>query len=187
MRTADVRNDEKAAIADQIHFGEFTIDLVRRGLYKGEERVRLTPKPFETLVCLAKRAGKTVEKHELLSEVWKETHVTEGTLAHAIKEIRRALGDDKDSPRFILTVHRQGYRFVCEISSSKTPRVSRRAQEIEPSSASKILRNRRRIDWKWLALGALTIALILTLALLYWESAIIEPVFTRENVSKSES
>ncbi len=51
----------------------------------------------------------------MLEAVWKGTYVTEDTLVHAVREIRRALGDDKDNPRFIQTVPRQGYRFVGEV------------------------------------------------------------------------
>src|SRR6185436_1977650 len=98
-----------------LHFGEFALNVVRRGLYRGQERVRLTAKPLETLIFLVENRGRVVEKQEILNAVWKGTFVTEDTLVHAIREIRRALGDDRDNPRFILTVPREGYRFVCEV------------------------------------------------------------------------
>jgi DNA-binding winged helix-turn-helix (wHTH) protein len=164
MEVAIASRDEKADRADHISFGEYTIDLVGRGLYREGVRIRLTPKPFETLIYLAERSGRTIEKRELLGAIWEGTHVTEGTLAHAIKEIRRALSDDKDNPRFILTVHRRGYRFVCSVSSSKTNPIPICAQEDKPSQ-SELLRT--GIDWKLIALASLAFALTLTLALLY--------------------
>ncbi|HEY7546756.1 MAG TPA: winged helix-turn-helix domain-containing protein, partial [Blastocatellia bacterium] len=82
MEIAIASRDEKANGADYISFGEYTVDLVGRGLYREGERIRLTPKPFETLIYLAERSGRTVEKRELLKAVWEGTHVTEGTLAH---------------------------------------------------------------------------------------------------------
>lgn len=96
-------------------FGGFTIDLQRHGLYRGEERIHLTAKPLETLIYLVENRGQIVEKQELLEAVWKDTFVTEDNLVHVIGEIRRALADDKDDPRFVQTVPRLGYRFVADV------------------------------------------------------------------------
>ncbi len=110
-----------------MHFGDFTLNVVRRGLYRGEERVRLTAKPLETLIFLVENRGRVVQKQEILDAVWKDTFVTEDTLVHAIREIRRALADDRDNPRFVLTVPREGYRFVCEVLTEpavETPQIA---------------------------------------------------------------
>ena len=107
-----------------LHFGDFALNVVRRGLYRGQERVRLTAKPLETLIFLVENRGRVVEKQEILNAVWKGTFVTEDTLVHAIREIRRALADDRDNPRFILTVPREGYRFVCEVVVESEPPAS---------------------------------------------------------------
>lgn len=100
-----------------LHFGGFTLNLERRGLYRGQERVRLTSKPLETLIFLVENRREVVEKQTLLDAVWKGTFVTEDVLVQSVREIRRALGDDKDNPLFIQTVPRQGYRFVGKVSS----------------------------------------------------------------------
>ncbi len=107
-----------------LHFGDFVLNVVRRGLYRGQQRVRLTAKPIETLIFLVENRGRVVEKQEILNAVWKGTFVTEDTLVHAIREIRRALGDDRDNPRFVLTVPREGYRFVCEVLVESEPPAS---------------------------------------------------------------
>ena len=96
-------------------FGEYTLDSGRRALYRGEVRVRLTSKPLETLIYLVEHSGHTVEKQELMDAVWKGTFVTDDNLVHAVREIRRALEDDKENPRFIQTVPREGYRFVAGV------------------------------------------------------------------------
>ncbi len=98
-----------------LRFAGFTLDLLRRGLYKHGERVHLTPRPLETLIVLVENRGAIVEKQRLLDTVWGGTFVTDDVLVQAIREIRRALDDDKDDPRFIQTVPRQGYRFVAEV------------------------------------------------------------------------
>jgi DNA-binding winged helix-turn-helix (wHTH) protein/Tol biopolymer transport system component len=168
-----------------IHFGEFTLDCVRRGLYKGRDRVRLTSKPLETLIFLVEHRGIVVEKQQLLDAVWKDTFVTEDTLVHAVRQVRRALEDDKGDPRFVQTVPRQGYRFVGEV---------RTASPLEEPSTSDALAEalsaRRSVAldlapeapkpkpafhrWRWLAVACLAIAaLIVTIklrALLFGES-----------------
>ena len=123
-----------------IHFGEFTLDFVRRGLYKGRERVRLTSKPLETLIFLVRHRGQVVEKQQLLDAVWKDTFVTEDTLVHAVREVRRALEDDKGDPRFIQTVPRQGYRFVGNVninSPADAPPIPEPGGEAAPAADSK--------------------------------------------------
>jgi Tol biopolymer transport system component/DNA-binding winged helix-turn-helix (wHTH) protein len=90
--------------------------MSRRGLFRGQDRVHLTGKPLETLILLVENRGRTVGKHELLDRVWKDTFVTEDVLTHAIGEIRRTLHDDKNNPRFIQTIPREGYRFVGDAS-----------------------------------------------------------------------
>ena len=97
-------------------FSEFVLDLPGRALYRGEERLHLTPKPMETLVYLVENAGRTISKQELLDSIWKGVFVTEDTLVQAIREIRRVLGDDKENPLFIQTIPRVGYRFVAKVT-----------------------------------------------------------------------
>ncbi len=100
-----------------LHFEGFDLDVERRGLYKDGQRIHLTPKPLETLIFLVLNQGRVVGKQELLDAVWKDTFVGEDTLVQAIREIRLALGDDRKDPRFIQTVPREGYRFICEVVS----------------------------------------------------------------------
>ena len=101
------------------HFGCFTLDSKRRGLYKEGKRIHLTSKPLEVLIFLVQNRGRLVEKRELLDAVWNGIFVTEDSLVQAIIEIRRALRDDKNDPHFIETVPRQGYRFVADVSQRR--------------------------------------------------------------------
>jgi DNA-binding winged helix-turn-helix (wHTH) protein/tetratricopeptide (TPR) repeat protein len=97
--------------APMIRFGPYRLDPVQ-GLKRGQRDVRLTPRSLAVLVMLAGQPGRVVTKEELFSTVWRESAVTDAALATCIQEIRRALGDQSRSPRFIETVHRRGYRFV---------------------------------------------------------------------------
>lgn len=133
----------------RLRFAEFTLDTQRRGLYRGEERVRLTAKPLEALIFLVENGGRTVGKQELLDAVWTNTFVTEDVLTHAVRDIRRALGDDKDNPRFVQTIPRQGYRFLCEvIAAVEPPAASQTRAEISAPPAA-VETPGRAPRWLW--------------------------------------
>ena len=93
-------------------FGSFRLDTARRRLWRDDEIVPLTPKAFETLVVLVARAGQVVEKDEILKAVWPDTFVEDATLAQNISTLRKALGDTSDTPSYVATIPRRGYRFI---------------------------------------------------------------------------
>lgn len=136
-------------------FGGFTLDLLRRGLYREGERVHLTAKPLETLIYLVEQRGRTVEKQDLLDAIWKDTAVTEDTLVQAVREIRRALRDDKVDPRFIQTVPRQGYRFVGEVTTATGPSASIDSPATVEVIESVLALGRRASPWRVAALVGL--------------------------------
>ncbi len=98
--------------AGTLAFGAYTLDTRTRRLWREGIPVPLTTKAFDTLEVLVRAAGQTVSKEQLLSAVWPDTFVQEDTLAQNVSTIRRALGDSADAPRYVLTVPREGYRFV---------------------------------------------------------------------------
>ena len=106
---------------DRLTFGGFTLDLRRRALFRGDTRVHLTPKPLETLIFLVEHRGQVVTKEAVMGSVWKDIAVTDGVLVQAVREIRRALEDDKENPSFVQTVPREGYRFVGEVMVPGAP------------------------------------------------------------------
>lgn len=97
------------------YFEPYRFDGRLRRLFRGTEHVVLTPKAADTLVALVERAGRVVDKDELLAVVWGEVVVGDDTLAQNISTLRRVLGDDASRPRFIATVPRHGYRFVAPV------------------------------------------------------------------------
>ena len=92
----------------ELVFAPFRLDAANQCLWRGTEEVSLSPKAFFVLLFLAERPGRLVTKQELLNAVWPDTHVTEGVLKRAVLEIRKALRDDVEEPRFIQTLHRRG-------------------------------------------------------------------------------
>jgi len=90
-------------------FGPFRLDPTERKLLRGNEMVALTPKAFDTLLLLVRNSGHLLEKDELITMLWPDSFVEEGSLSNNIFLLRKALGED---PAFIETVPRRGYRFI---------------------------------------------------------------------------
>lgn len=93
-------------------FDDFTLDSRTRRLLRTEEEVHLSPKAFELLSVLVENQARAMSKAELHQTLWPSTYVLETNLAGLIVEIRRALDDSAEQPRFIRTVHRFGYWFI---------------------------------------------------------------------------
>src|SRR5215469_9826381 len=98
-------------------FGHFTLDPTERVLSCEGMPLPLTPKAFDTLLCLVRNPGRMLTKDELLKQVWPDTFVEEVNLAVNISAIRKALGENPQDHRYIATVPGHGYRFVAEVSS----------------------------------------------------------------------
>jgi DNA-binding winged helix-turn-helix (wHTH) protein/TolB-like protein/Tfp pilus assembly protein PilF len=97
-------------------FGEFRIDAVKRLLLKGgAEIIPLTPKVFDLLLYLVRNRGRTIEKDELMREIWADTIVEESNLSQNISILRRVLGEKRGEHQFIVTVPGHGYKFVVEV------------------------------------------------------------------------
>lgn len=95
-----------------IRFGDFSLDRSEAVLRCGEVAVPLQPRCFDLLAFLAAHPGQLVTRDRLFAEVWPDVTVGDEALTQAVKELRKALGDDAASPRFIETVPRRGYRFI---------------------------------------------------------------------------
>src|SRR3989454_1447709 len=102
----------------QLRFPPFRLDRDDACLWRGTKAVRLTPKAFAVLQCLAERHGQLVTKDFLLESVWPGTVVGDAVLKVCVREIRKALGDRVGAPRFVATVHRRGYRFIADVTDS---------------------------------------------------------------------
>ena len=95
-----------------IIFGPYRLDVGGGRLWQGTDPVSLQPRPLAVLAYLAARPGAVVARDELIEQVWEGTHVTKAVLKVAVRAIREALDDDADTPRYIETVGREGYRFI---------------------------------------------------------------------------
>ena len=92
--------------------GEQVVDIDTLRIVTLPGSPRLTPKAAAVLLQLAHAAGRTLSRDDLLNVVWKGTCPTPDVLTQAVKDLRRALGDDLHAPRYVETLPRLGYRLV---------------------------------------------------------------------------
>jgi len=103
--------------ANQYRFGPFNFDAHSGELRKHGTRLKLGGQPIQILIHLLERPGELVTREQLRERLWPaDTFVDfEHGLNSAIKRLRQTLLDDADQPRYIETVPRRGYRFVCNV------------------------------------------------------------------------
>jgi predicted ATPase/DNA-binding winged helix-turn-helix (wHTH) protein len=111
-------------------FDEFTLDIGRGCVLKGEKEIKLRPKVYEALKYLVEHSGRLIGKEELTQALWPDAFVTDDSLVQCTVELRRAL-DDR-TQRILKTVPRRGYLFRAH--------VVKRPSEASPVSGSDALR-----------------------------------------------
>jgi TolB-like protein len=103
-----------------LRFGQFEIDLDAGALHRQGDPVHLPPQAFKVLALLVRQGGATVTRTEIREQLWGPgTHVEfDQGLNFCIRQVREALGDNADSPQYIETLPRRGYRLLTPVASS---------------------------------------------------------------------
>ena len=100
-----------------VQFGNFEVDLRSGELRKAGMKLKLSGQPFQVLTILLERHGEVVTREELQKRLWPDTFVdADHNLNTSINKIREALGDSAESPRFVETLPRRGYRFIVPVN-----------------------------------------------------------------------
>ena len=102
-------------------FDDFLVDPGSWKLCKSGDEVHLEPIVLKLLIHLISHRDQLVTRQELMDTVWGDTVISESALSKAVARLRRALNDDPAAPRYLETVHSQGYRFVAEVEESDLP------------------------------------------------------------------
>jgi DNA-binding winged helix-turn-helix (wHTH) protein/Tol biopolymer transport system component len=147
-----------------VQFGVFEVDLRAGELRRNGSKVKLQEQPFQILSLLLERPGEVITREELQSKLWPaDTFVDfDHGLNAAIRRLRDALGDSAESPRFVETVARRGYRFLAPVNGMG-----------ESVAAPPQLVPRSR-HWRFMALAALLLAGIgVGWMLAHWPRALI--------------
>jgi TolB-like protein/DNA-binding winged helix-turn-helix (wHTH) protein/Flp pilus assembly protein TadD len=133
---ADSSVPDNQQVRGRLRFGVFEADLRAGELRKQGQRVRLQEQPFRVLEMLLEHPGEVVTREEIQQRLWPaDTFVDfDHGLNKAINKLREALGDSAESPRFVETVARRGYRFLADLKSGDAAP----ARGPEPSTQSPI-------------------------------------------------
>lgn len=142
-----------------VRFGVFEADLLTRELRKRGVRVRLQEQPFRLLQALLERPGQIVTREEIKEKLWPDDTFVDfdKSLNTAAQKLRQALGESAESPRFMETIPRQGYRFLAPVGADED------VDKLPAEGSGSVLAT--EVDWGKPLLGAL--AVVLSLALLW--------------------
>lgn len=183
---AGVDMPTSAPCARSLRFDNFELDVRAGELRKRGVRLRLHGQPLQVLAALLSRAGDVVTREELRAQIWTaDTFVDfDHSLHNAIARLRETLGDSAETPKYIETLPRRGYRFIAPVESSAassvassaerpgaSPAVSDVALDPSPSAQSAPPRevpvaSARRTPRAFLAVGSLTLLAVVLAVLL---------------------
>jgi len=163
-----------------VRFGVFEMDSAARQLRKQGVRLKLQDQPFRVLEALLEKPGEIVTREQLKELLWTEDEFVEfdKSLNTAVQKIRQALGDSAESPRFLETIPRQGYRFVAPVEASA---ITPPAAAGPRSSAEQIERAQPRKQAIAYGVGAVAIliALVFAFAPLFSPPPVAEKILRR--------
>jgi TolB-like protein/DNA-binding winged helix-turn-helix (wHTH) protein/Tfp pilus assembly protein PilF len=120
-----------------LRFDNFELDVRAGELHKRGVRLRLHGQPLQVLEALLSRAGDVVTREELRAQIWTaDTFVDfDHSLHNAIARLREALGDSAETPRYIETLPRRGYRFIAPVDGVDVQSAGRSTQSEQPGAA----------------------------------------------------
>jgi TolB-like protein/DNA-binding winged helix-turn-helix (wHTH) protein/Tfp pilus assembly protein PilF len=160
-------------------FEQFVLNPGRRTLCWEDSPISLTPKAFDVLFFLIQNPNRLVTKDELLRAVWCDTFVEEGNLKQYVSQLRRALGDNSEVPRLIVTIARKGYQFTAEVTFDEAADVAIRVSTAEASLADTYLAVRNPMDgtvpkgekrWRKAAVVGMSAALLIIVCFASWRN-----------------
>ena len=175
-------NDLQDPAAVFYRFGQFVLDPRRRTLSHGDSPVFLTPRAFDVLIFLVRNPNRLVTKEELLQAVWGDTFVEEGNLTQYISHLRKALGDNSEDNRLIVTISRKGYQFTANVfavadigesskgTAAQNPATDGGRTETPPVvqfPAAEAVRKARKIWWR-AAVAAVSAVILSVIAYSSW-------------------
>ena len=110
-----------AGASSVIRFGPFELDVAKGELRKAGVPLKIHPQPLQVLLLLIEHSGQTVTREEIQHSLWGDNTFVdfERGINFCINQVRAALGDDAEKPRYVETLPRRGYRFIAAIAASR--------------------------------------------------------------------
>ncbi len=169
-----------SASAPPARFGPFEVDFRAGELLKNGRRIRLQDQPLQVLAMLLERPGNVVTRDEFRQQLWPDDTLVDFDhgLNNAINRLRDALNDSAETPRFIETLPKRGYRFISQVESEAIPDpLAAREKSPGPSGndqAGSVTAVGALLPWwrnRWAALGtaALVLSLLFGFAVNVWK------------------
>ena len=100
-------------------FDQFRVDSTAFEVWNGDTRLGAQPQVIELLIMLIEGRDRIVSREEIFDRVWRDRIVSDTTLSSRIKSLRKLLGDDGRTQRYLRTIHGRGFRFVAEVTTAK--------------------------------------------------------------------
>src|SRR5262245_44630334 len=140
-------------------FDDVEIDVSNLRVTVGSEIRPVEPKSFRLLLFLVENPGRALTKDEIMAVVWPDAVVSDNSLARAVTQIRKVLGDDPKAPKYIETVPTVGYRFVGECEEEQIP----------PTAPSPSMVPSEVHRYRWAAIAAASTAFgVLAIGAAWW-------------------
>jgi DNA-binding winged helix-turn-helix (wHTH) protein/tetratricopeptide (TPR) repeat protein len=144
-------------VPTRIHFDAFELDAASGELRKAGILLKLRPQPFRVLLLLIEQAGQVVSREEIQRCLWADSTFVdfEHGINFSINQIRGALADSAENPRYVETIPRRGYRFIGAVEQPPAGSITglKRAPEPEHEKAA---------SWHRLAISSLLIVVVAT-------------------------
>ena len=141
-------------------FGPFELDSAEGILARNGSRVKLQDLPCRLLIMLVERSGEIVSRDEIRQGIWLADTFLEfdNSLGVAIRKIREALGDNPETPRYLETIPRRGYRFSAPVTKLDSPRNGSSSLD-SVAAAREEIRGAARNNGRKMVVGAVVLVL----------------------------
>ena len=138
------------SLAQEVQFGDFTLNYSRYQLLRGDRPLRLEKRPMDLLILLVQRGGELVTRDEIAERLWGKDVFLDinHSINTAIRKVRQVLRDDPDKPRYIETVVGKGYRFAAPVtrkSGGSTPMPQSRPRDTSPPAPMQMVVGRESV------------------------------------------
>ena len=156
--------------ARRVRFGPFELDLSSSELRKGPTRLKVPYQSIAVLQALLERPAELVTRDELRQRLWPSNEFVDFDhgLNVAIRRLREALGDSADSPKFVETLPRRGYRFIGEIAPTPASAIPGVAGEEANGATGGANSSRQRSDWAWTGRPLLAASVVVIIGIAVW-------------------
>jgi TolB-like protein/DNA-binding winged helix-turn-helix (wHTH) protein/Tfp pilus assembly protein PilF len=144
-----------------LRFGAFELNLETNELRRGGALLKLSPQQLQTLRLLTESAGQVLTREQIQRELWGDSTFVDfdRNLNVCIAQIRSALNDDSDAPRYIQTIPKRGYRFIAPV------------ERVSNAPAKETFAAAPRARWFWIVTAALLASCSMAVGYLAWHAA----------------